>query len=156
MQKIIKKLRRITMKNRDSKSLIREIQFGIQMGEYTFEQILEKIEDKKMKEIVKKAQSEHKILENEASGLIKSYDTYKNSPDIMVKAMLWLNSNIKMMSDDADKKAAELITNGCNTGVKNLNKYINMYPDADPAILDTASKLISIEENLEKEMRPFL
>lgn len=144
------------MKNRDSKSLLREIHLGIQMGEYTFDQLLDKIEDEEMKSLVKLAQNEHKKLKHEAGGLIKAYDTYKSSPDVMAKAMLWFHSNMKMMSDDSDRKAADLITNGCNTGVKNLNRYINMYPKADPAVLDTAGKLISVEEELEKNMRQFL
>lgn len=76
------------MKNRDSKSLLREIHLGIQMGEYTFDQLLDKIEDEEMKSLVKLAQNEHKKLKHEAGGLIKAYDTYKSSPDVMAKAML--------------------------------------------------------------------
>ena len=51
---------------------------------------------------------------------------------------------------------ADLITDGCNMGVKSLNKYLNQYPAADSKVKDICDRLIKIEEKLGKDLRRYL
>ena len=39
--------------------------------------------------------------------------------------MSWMKVGVKMGLDDSDKTVADLMTDGCNMGVKSLNRYLN-------------------------------
>lgn len=74
----------------------------------------------------------------------------------MAKSMSWIKTNAKLAIDNSDSAIASLITDGCNMGVKSLNKYLNQYKAADGQSTDIAKRLISLEENLVSSMRPYL
>ena len=48
------------------------------------------------------------------------------------------------------------MTDGCNMGVKTLNRYLNQYTAADKKSKDIAKRLIDIEEKLAEDLRKFL
>lgn len=60
------------------------------------------------------------------------------------------------MKENADETAADLITDGCNMGIKSLYKYLNQYPAANSKVKDLCKRLISIEDQLRKELRAYL
>ena len=55
-----------------------------------------------------------------------------------------------------DATAADLLTDGCNMGIKSLIRYLNKHQDAEDEIKFTAGKLIKTEEELLLAIRPFL
>ena len=59
-------------------------------------------------------------------------------------------------ADESDSTVADLITDGCNMGVKYLHKYINEYKAADEDSKDIAKRLVNIEERLVLDIREFL
>ena len=58
--------------------------------------------------------------------------------------------------DNSDQTIADLMTDGCNMGVKSLNKYLNQYEAADEVSKDIAKRLINLEEQLAVDIRKFL
>lgn len=58
--------------------------------------------------------------------------------------------------DESDETIADLMTDGCNMGVKSLNKYLNQYKAADEKTKYIAKRLINVEEKLAVDIRPFL
>lgn len=67
-----------------------------------------------------------------------------------------MKTNVKLAMDESDATIADLITDGCNMGVKSLSRYLNQYQAADEETKDIAKKLIKQEEELSIHMRPFL
>jgi hypothetical protein len=63
---------------------------------------------------------------------------------------------MKMAMDDSDKTIADLITDGCNMGVKSLHRYMNQYSSADSESKGIATRLIGLEDNLAKQLRKYL
>lgn len=74
----------------------------------------------------------------------------------MAQGMSWMKTNVKLAMDESDATIADLITDGCNMGVKSLSRYLNQYQAADEETKDIAKKLIKQEEELSIHMRPFL
>ena len=74
----------------------------------------------------------------------------------MAKTMSWMKSNIMISMKDSDNTIADLITDGCNMGVKTLNKYLNQYTAAEEKAKDIAKKLINMEEKLTVDIRQYL
>lgn len=58
--------------------------------------------------------------------------------------------------NESDRTIASLMTDGCNMGVKSLNKYLNRYEAADEVSKDIAKRLIHLEEQLVQEIRSYL
>ena len=63
---------------------------------------------------------------------------------------------MKMGMDNSDQTIADLMTDGCNMGVKSLNKYLSQYEAADEVSKDIAKRLINLEEQLAVDIRKFL
>ena len=74
----------------------------------------------------------------------------------MAKGMSWIKTNVKLSLDDSDKTVADLITDGCNMGVKSLHRYLNQYEAADEKSKEITKRLIQLEEQLAVDLRPFL
>jgi hypothetical protein len=70
--------------------------------------------------------------------------------------MSWIKTNVKLAMDTSDNTVADLITDGCNMGVKSLNKYLNKYEAADEVSKDICKRLINLEEKLAIQIRCYL
>ena len=58
--------------------------------------------------------------------------------------------------NESDATIADLMTDGCNMGVKSLNRYLNEYTAADEISKDIAKRLIHLEEDLALQIRQYL
>lgn len=74
----------------------------------------------------------------------------------MAKGMSWMKTNVKLVMNESDKTIADLMTDGCNMGVKSLNKYLNQYKAADEKTKDITKRLINLEEKLALDIRCYL
>lgn len=63
---------------------------------------------------------------------------------------------MKLAVKESDATIADLMTDGCNMGVKSLNKYLNKYKAADEVSKDITKRLINLEEKLAVDIRQFL
>lgn len=95
-------------------------------------------------------------LKNELLELLNDYHDDGKDPGAMAKGMSWMKTNVKLAVNESDNVVADLITDGCNMGVKSLFKYLNQYKAADEKSKKLAKKLISIEEDLSSNLRKFL
>ena len=55
-----------------------------------------------------------------------------------------------------DATVADLLTDGCDMGIKSLYRYLNQYKDAEQEATSIAKRLIDIEAKLETELRKYL
>lgn len=74
----------------------------------------------------------------------------------MAKGMSWMKTNVKLVMHESDETIADLMTDGCNMGVKSLSKYLNQYRAAEEKAKDIAKRLINLEEKLAQDMRGYL
>ncbi len=47
--------------------------------------------------------------------------------------------------DESDETIADLMTDGCNIGIKSLDKYLNQYKATDEKTKNITKQLINIE-----------
>jgi hypothetical protein len=67
-----------------------------------------------------------------------------------------MKTSLKLTFKESDNTIADLITDGCNMGVKSLNRYLNQYKAADEFSKDIAKRLINLEEKLAVDIRSYL
>ena len=144
------------MVHEDTISLLRECSAGIKMGTASIDEVLESAEDRKLKEILSSSKDEHNRLGEETEKLLESYGRCDKEPKSLAQGTTRTHSNGLMAVDAGDHTIADLITDGCNMGVKSLSRYLNQYAAADEHSKDIAKKLISMEEGLAVRMRDYL
>lgn len=144
------------MIEQDTIRLLRECDAGIKMGVSAIDEVLEYVESQELKSCLLKSMEEHEKIKGNLLELLNEYHDDGKEPSAMAKGMSWIKTNFKLSVSESDDVVADLITDGCNMGVKSLYKYLNQYKSADEKSKDMAKKLISIEENLMANMRKFL
>ena len=100
--------------------------------------------------------NEHKRLGDETRQLLNRYNDSGEDPNIMAQSMSWMKTNFKLAVSPSDETISDLITDGCNMGVKSLNKYLNEYSAASEEAKDITKKLINMEESLAVNIRKYL
>lgn len=144
------------MENKDTVYLLKECDAGTKMAVTSFDEVLDKIKDPQMKQLMTESREHHEKLGDEIHSLLLEYHSDEKEPNPMAKGMSWLKTNMKLTMNECDSTIADLITDGCNMGIKSLNKYLNQYPAADSKVKDICERLIKIEEKLGKDLRRYL
>ena len=100
--------------------------------------------------------ADHQQLAAEISAqLHRCRDDGKN-PNPIAKGMSKMKTNLMMGVKDSDRTIADLMTDGCNMGVKSLNRYLNQYAAADENAKDITRRLIRLEDQFATDIRPYL
>ena len=144
------------MVEQDTIKLLRECDAGIKMGVSSIEDVVDHVKDKTFREKLVNCKKEHEKLQQEIDKLLDKYHDDGKEPNPIAKGMSWMKTNVKLTMDPSDTTIADLMTDGCNMGVKSLSKYLNQYQAADETSKNIAKRLISLEEQLAIDIRSFL
>ena len=140
----------------DTIKLLRECDAGIEMGVSSISEVIDRVENEKMKNSLSDCKHAHEKLGLELSQLLDEYHDDGKSSNPIAKGMSWMKTEMSLAMKENDKTIAGLMTDGCNIGVKSLNKYLNQYEAADEKSKDITKRLIKIEQGLVEDMRPYL
>ena len=146
----------IVLVEQDTIKLLRECDAGVKMGISSISDVIGYVKNNDFKERLTKCRDEHEKLDRELQGLLNNYNDAGKDPNIIAKGMSQLKTNMKITMENSDNTIADLMTDGCNMGVKSLNKYMNKYKAADEKSKDIAKKLINSEEKLAIDIRKYL
>ncbi len=140
----------------DTVKLLRECNAGIKMGESAIEKLLPHAKDDELRRSLEICKSTHARLGDETHEMLLEQGADTKPPHPVAKAMSDMKIYAKMMMKSADESIADLITDGCDMGIKSLHKYMNKYGAADEKAKSIARRLVASEEYLELKMRNFL
>jgi len=144
------------MIEQDTIKLLRECDAGIKMGISSIDDVLAHVENEKFSKKLTECKKEHEQLQGEIQTLLGRYQDEGKNPNPIAKGMSWMKTNMKLGMEDSDATVADLMTDGCNMGVKSLNKYLNQYQAADEVSKDITKRLIHLEEQLTSDIRQYL
>lgn len=144
------------MIEQDTVRLLRECDAGVKMGIASIKDVLEDVKSDRLRERLHTCKEEHEKLGEEIQDLLKKYKDDGKAPNPIAKGMSWVKTNVKLAIEESDHTVADLMTDGCNMGVKTLNRYLNQYEAADEVSKDIAKRLINLEEQLAVDIREFL
>ena len=144
------------MIEQDTIKLLRECDAGIKMGVSSIDDVLDRTQSTEFKKKLHTCKAEHEKLKTEVQSLLSRYHDDGKEPNPIAKSMSWMKTNMKLGMNESDSTIADLMTDGCNMGVKSLNKYLNQYEAADEVSKDITKRLINLEEQLTVDMRQYL
>lgn len=140
----------------DTVKLLKECDAGIKMGVSAIDDVIDNVKNVDFRNLLHNCKSQHEKLKDEILVLLNEHNDDGKNPNPMAKGMSWVKTNMKMAFDGDDSTIADLITDGCNMGVKSLSRYLNQYKSADNKSRDITGRLVRIEDKLAKDVRQFL
>lgn len=144
------------MIEQDTVRLLRECDAGVKMGLASLDDVMDHVRDQRLRNCLAGCRDKHEALDGEIQNLLGQYHDGGKEPNPMAKGMSWMKTNMKLGIDDSDQTIADLMTDGCNMGVKSLRRYLNQYEAADERSKAVAKRLINLEEKLMQDVRDFL
>ena len=144
------------MIEQDTVKLLRECDAGIKMGIASIDDVLSHVKGQTLFDRLQKCKQDHESLQTELQQLLDKYHDDGKNPNPIAKGMSWMKTNMKLTMEDSDAIIADLMTDGCDMGVKSLSRYLNQYKAADEKSKDLAKRLIALEERLSIDLRGYL
>ena len=144
------------MIEQDTIKLLRECDAGIKMGIASIDDVISHVQSKNFSQLLTKCRQEHEQLQNEIQSLLDRFKDEGKNPNPIAKGMSWMKTNMKLSMEDSDTTIADLMTDGCNMGVKSLNRYLNQYEAADEVSKDITKRLIKLEQQLTPDIQGYL
>ena len=144
------------MIEKDTIRLLRECDAGIKMGIASIDEVLDRVKRAEFLQMLEKCKKAHQQLEQEIRSCLDRFGDDGKDPNPIAKGMSWMKTAMKLGLEGSDATVADLMTDGCNMGVKSLSKYLNQYKAADEKSKSLARRLIGLEEQLAVDIRPFL
>ncbi len=142
--------------NQDTICLLQECNAGTKMAVSSIDDVMDKIKDSDMRKLLSESKSHHEKLCDDIHTLLLQHHSEEKEPGSIAKGMAWLKTSMKLGMEESDATVADLITDGCNMGIKTLHKYLNQYTAADHSSKDICNRLIDIEEKLCRDLKSYL
>ena len=140
----------------DTINLLRECNAGIKMGEDAIKQVLPHTKSNELRQTLEVCKNTHASLGDETHNLLLSLGADTKDAHPIARTMSGMKICTSLMMQETDRRIANLMTDGCNMGIKSLSKYLNKYKNADEEAKNIAKRLIASEEYLEGKLRAYL
>lgn len=144
------------MVEQDTIRLLRECDAGVKMGVASIEEVVDRIQSREFRQVLAESRHQHDELDREIQQLLDQYQDEGKEPTPVAKGMSWMKTNAMLMMKPSDQTIADLMTDGCNMGVKSLHKYLNEYAAADERSKAITKKLVNLEQKLAVDIRAYL
>ena len=144
------------MIEKDTIKLLRECDSGVKMGVASIDEVTDNVSSELFKRLLKDCRAEHEKLRLEIQEQLDRFHDEGKNPNPIAEGMSMMKTGMKLAMNESDHTIASLITDGCNMGVKSLNRYLNQYKAADEVSKDITKRLINLEEKLAIDIRQFL
>ena len=97
------------MAHPDTIKLLQECDAGTKMGVSSIDDVLEKVKDEKLKQLLSESKAHHEKLEEDIEHLLEQMGAAEKDPNPMAKGMSWIKTNMKMGWDESDATVADLL-----------------------------------------------
>lgn len=140
----------------DTIELLQECDAGIKMGIDAIDEVMSHVKNDEFKDKLIGYKKDYNSIQDEIDEFLARYNERGKNPDPFVKGMATVKTNVKMAISDNDATIADLLTNGCNMGVKSINKYLNRYVGADDEAKALTKELIRLMDRQTTDIRKYL
>ena len=144
------------MIEKDTIKLLRECDAGVKMGIDSIEDVLSHVRSDRLEQCLTDNKNEHEKLGREIQELLDRYHDEGKEPPAMASLMSDMKTKMMLAIRESDAEIANLMTDGCNMGIKSINRYCNQYKAADERSKGIAKRIIGTEERLAFDLRGFL
>lgn len=144
------------MIEQDTVRLLRECDAGVKMGVASLEDVMPAVHSPTLLRTLSVCREEHEALSSQIQQQLDRFGDEGKNPSPIAQKMSWVKTKLELGLESTDAVIADLMTDGCNMGVKSLNRYLNQYEAADERSKDMAKRLIHLEQQLTTDLQGYL
>lgn len=144
------------MSQMETCQLLKECSSGIKMAIDAIHEVLPNVKNQNLKNKLSECEKEHKKLEEVSENLLRQHQQEDEEPSMLAKGMAWIKTNMQMAVNPGDDTIANLMSTGCDMGIRQLYKALNDNTNASEGAKALVKKVIASEEKLGKEMQDYL
>ena len=142
--------------NNDTVNLLKECNAGIKTGVNSIDSVLPYVKSKEMKSALNSCKDEHAKLGDKTHGMLNKEGEDAKDPHAFARLMSEFTTRSKIIFDRSDASIANIMTDGCNMGVKSLRRYMNRYENASDEAKEVTNELIQSEIDLVNSLATYL
>lgn len=145
------------MPNDDTIKLLNECNAGVKMGVESINEVINHVKSNELRDILDKYLKDNKVLGDKTHEYLNQFHDSVKEPNPIAKTMSWIKTNVKMLQGiNMDEQIADLMTDGCNMGIKSIYRYLNKYPNANDDVKNLAKDIILSQERFRDDIVKFL
>lgn len=157
--KITKKEDETTPKTQNSEKLIEffiELHKNAQMAKYALEEVIKRCNDTRLKATLLNEYSDFDKLSSEITASIISLGATPKGATFMQNIMLKSSICMSTLTDDSASKLADMVIQGDNQGIMDINRLLNKSEVKDEKALNLANNLLETEQRHVDELKKYL
>lgn len=144
------------MDNENEVNVLDELNKGACMGIDAINFILDKVEDKNFKQVLKEQHNEYKKISDKIYELYPEYsEDTPHETNVVNKAMTWYGIQMKTLTDQSTSKIAELLLQGTNMGIIEGRKLLN-HKSTDSDVQLLVQEYVTMQEEAVEKLKKFL
>ncbi|MBQ8393097.1 MAG: hypothetical protein IJX51_04915 [Clostridia bacterium] len=140
----------------DTVKLLKECNAGVKMGVTSISRVMPHVRNSELKTSLNKCKDEHAELGDKTHKMLLAYKAETKEPHPVARMMSDMKIRGRLMMNNSEKTVADLMTDGCNMGVKSLSRYLNQYKNASEESKNIAKNIIASEQCLNDILRSHL
>jgi len=137
----------------DTVKLLKECNAGVKMGVSSISRVMPYVRNNELKNSLNKCKDQHAELGNKTHKMLLAYKAETKEPHPVARVMSDMKIRGRLLFNNSEKTVADVMTDGCNMGVKSLSRYLNQYRNATEASKSIAREIISSEQCLNEALR---
>lgn len=142
--------------NENEMNVLDELNKGACMGMDAIHFVLDKVEDKSLKEELNNQYKEYKKIVNKISKIYPEYSNKEpHETNAMTKAMTWYGIEMKTMFNEGTSKIAEILLQGTNMGIIEGRKLLNN-KDVNDDVHKIMQEYVDMQESAVEKLKQFL
>ena len=143
-------------KNKNEINVLDELNKGACMGKDAIHFILDKVEDKALKEELNNQYKKYNEISDKINNIYQKYNDDKpHETGAMNKAMTWWGIEMKTMTDHTTSKIAELLLQGTNMGIIEGRRLLNQ-KNTNDEIHSLVQEYVDMQEQAVEKLKTFL
>jgi hypothetical protein len=140
----------------DTTELLKECNAGSKMAVDAIDQILPMTRSDDLRRLLRDNKEKHTELGEKIHSELSRSGSREEDPPAAAKTMAHVTTSVKMMLKPDDHEVANIITDGCNMGIKSLHEYLNQYQAAAPEARKLTGELADLEASLMEDLQQYL
>ncbi len=137
----------------DTVKLLKECNAGVKMGVSSISRVMPYVKNSELKSSLNKCKDQHAELGDRTHKMLLAYKAETKEPHAMARVMSDMKIRGKLLFNNSEQTVADVMTDGCNMGVKSLSKYLNQYKNASEESKNIARQIITSEKSLNEVLR---
>ena len=142
---------------KDNVNALDEINKGATMGMDAIGDILDKIDNKDFKDMIKKQYDDYKRISEHINEIYDNYNDDKEPHEttFMNKIMTNMSIEMKTLTDKSDSKIAELLLQGTNMGIIEGRRILNN-KKLDEEVSNILKDYVTMQEKCVEKLKDYL